>query len=104
MSFLSKYPWAGSHWLTFACLLPFLLMLAVHRALNLSDALMVAAPPGEREAYLYNLLMVGVFYASVGAFVVHTFAFAPRSRGWVTFKLVFLAACWAGLLILMFKT
>ena len=104
MSFLSKHPWVGSHWLTFACLLPFLLMLAVHRALNLSDALMVAAPLGEREAYLYNLLMVGVFYASVTAFLAHTFAFAPRDRGWVIFNLVFLAAWWCGLLIQMSKT
>lgn len=90
--------WMRSHWLTFVCLTPFLAMLAVHRALNLSDALMVATPPDERPGHLYNLFMVPVFFASVLAYLVHALALARSSRGWLVFKLVFLAALYVGLL------
>jgi hypothetical protein len=88
-----------SHWLTFACLLPFVVMLAIHRALNLSDAVMVATPPGEHQATLYNLVMVGMFYASVTGYLVHTFAVAARDRGWIALKLVLLAVGWTSVII-----
>ena len=77
-----------SHWVGFLCLVPFLVMLAVHRLLGLSDALMVQTPPGEREAHTYNLVMVAIFYLGVAAFVVHALAFAPRRSLWLIAKLV----------------
>ena len=79
-----------SHWAGFLCLVPFLVMLAVHRLLGLSDALMIQAPPGEREAHTYNLIMVGVFYFGVAAFVIHAFGFAFARHGavWLIAKLV----------------
>lgn len=99
---LTDYHWFKSHWLTFAWLAPFLVMLALHRALNLSDAMggkPVVPVPGERDALLYNYVMVMVFYAGIGAYLWHTFAVAPRKRGWVAFKLSFLTAGWMGLLL-----
>ena len=99
---LTDYHWFKSHGMTFAWLVPFLVMLAVHRALNLSDAMggaTVVPVPGERDALLYNYIMVMVFYAGVAAYVWHTFAAAPRKPGWVAFKLVFLVVGWAGLLL-----
>ena len=97
MVFSSNHPWARSHWLTFACLIPFLAMLLIHRALNLSDALMVATPPGERPAHLYNLLMLPVLYISVLAYLVHALVLARPSRTWLALKLVFLSALYIGL-------
>jgi hypothetical protein len=96
----TKNAWIRSHWLTFACLIPFLAMLGVHRALHLSDALMVATPLSERPAHLYNLLMLPVFYASVVAYLVHALALARPSKGWLVFKLVFLAVCYTLLVVM----
>ena len=96
---LTDYHWFKSHWLTFACLVPFLAMLAVHRALNLSDAMGRKPAPGERDALLYNYIMVMVFYGDVSAYVWHTFAAAPRKPGWVAFKLIFLIVGWTGMLL-----
>ena len=99
---LTDYHWFKSHWLTFACLIPFLVMLALHRALNLSDA-MGGKPevpvPGERDALLYNYIMVSVGYGGVFAYVWHTLEAAPRKPGWVAFKLIFLVVGWTGLLL-----
>ena len=50
-SFL-KSPWAAP-----VFLMPFLIMLAVHQLLGLSDALFAADNPGERPAHGYNLLL-----------------------------------------------
>ena len=89
-----------SHWVSFLCLLPFLVMLAVHRLLGLSDALMVQTPPGERDAHTYNLIMVGVFYVGVAAFVVHAFAFARGGGMWFVAKLLALVVYWIMIVIL----
>ena len=51
LSFLQS-PWAAP-----VFLMPFLLMLAVHQLLGLSDALLAADNPGERPAHGYNLLL-----------------------------------------------
>jgi hypothetical protein len=77
-----------SHWAAFLFFVPFLVMLTIHHCLGLSDALMVRAPPGEREAYDYNLLMVAVFYFGIYAFVGHTIALAPKGRAWVAVKVL----------------
>jgi len=89
-----------SHWVSFLCLVPFLVMLAVHRLLGFSDALMVQTPPGEREAHTYNLIMTGVFFIGIAAFVVHAFAFARGHRVWVVAKLVTLVVYWSMVVIL----
>jgi len=89
-----------SHWVSFLCLLPFLAMLAVHRLLGLSDALMVQTPPGEPEADTYNLIMTGVFLVGVAAFAVHAFAIARGHRAWLVAKLVTLVVYWS--MIVMF--
>jgi hypothetical protein len=89
-----------SHWVSFLCLVPFLVMLAVHRLLGFSDALMVQTPPGEREAHTYNLIMTGVFFIGIAAFVVHAFAFARGHRVWLVAKLVTLVVYWSMVVIL----
>ena len=97
---LTDYRWFKSHWMTFACLIPFLTMFAVHRALNLSDKMGARPVPGERDALLYNYIMVMVFYGGVSAYVWHTFAAASRKPEWVAFKLIVLVVSWTGLLLL----
>jgi len=89
-----------SHCVGFLCLVPFLVMLAVHRLLALSDAPMVQTPPGEREAHTYNLIMTGVFFLGVAAFVVHAFAFAHGHRVWLVAKLVALVVYWSMIVML----
>ena len=46
-----------SAWAAPVYLLPFLLMLAVHQLLGLSDSLLAADKPGEQPAHGYNLLL-----------------------------------------------
>jgi uncharacterized membrane protein SirB2 len=79
-----------SHWFSFLFLVPFVVMLWVHRLLRLSDALMIQTPPGERDAHTYNLVMAAVFFCGVTGFLSHAFSFARRDRVWLTAKLVFL--------------
>lgn len=87
------------HWVGFLCLVPFLVMLAVHRLLGLSDALMVQTPPGERDAHSYNLVMAGVFFVGVTAFIVHAFAIARGHSAWLVVKLLALVIYWSMIVI-----
>ena len=66
--------------------------------LDLSDALMIQTPPGEREAHTYNLVMTAVFFFGVAAFVVHAFVFARRTGVWLIAKLAALAVYWISIL------
>ena len=93
-----RYRWMQSHWIGFVFLLPFLGMLGVHHVLDLSDALMVATPPGEREARVFNFVMAVVFFAGIAAFVAHASVLAGRSRGWLVTKLAVLVGYWVGVL------
>jgi len=88
------------HLMSFLFLLPFLAMLAVHRFLNLSHALMGAPGPGEQDAQLYNFAMVLAFYCGAFAFVISVFLLVGEKHGfrWLMFKLLFLAAFWAAIL------
>jgi hypothetical protein len=56
--------WNGQHWIGFAFLLPFVVMLAVHEVLDMSDALLAGNDPRDDDARLYNLLMVVAVLAS----------------------------------------
>jgi hypothetical protein len=94
-----RYRWMQSHWIAFTFLLPFLILLGIHHVLDLSDALMVATPPGEREAHTFNLVMVVVFYAGIAGFIAHTFSLPGRHRRWVAAKLLVLVGYWAGILL-----
>ena len=87
-----------SHLVGFVFLLPFLAMLGLHRLLGLSDALMGAPALEERDAQLYNFVMVFVFYGGVTAYFIHALAIAYRSKEWLAFKLLFLVAFWVGIL------
>ena len=69
-----------SHWVGFFCLAPFLVMLPIHRLLGFSDAVMIQTPPGEREAHIYTLAMIAVFYFGLAAFAVHALIFARRGE------------------------
>jgi len=60
-----RYRLMQSHWITFTFLVPFLALLWIHHMLDLSDALMVATPPGEREAHAFNFVLVVVFSQAV---------------------------------------
>lgn len=79
---------ATSAWFAPVFLVPFILMLVVHQWLGLSDALMVAAGPGERPAHDYNLIMVVTFYLGLAAVVDHLLTPARRSTFWMSLKLV----------------
>src|SRR5687768_2359958 len=96
-----RYSWMQRHWIAFLFLLPFLAMLWLHHALDLSNALMVATPPGERDAHIFNLGMVVVFYIGIAAFIAHTSSLADRSRKWLAAKLAVLVGYWGGVLHLV---
>ncbi len=85
-----KIDFAYSHWLTFCFLIPFLIMLAIHRVLGLSDNMMVAPAPGVASVQLYNFAMVAVLYGGGFAFIMHTASIAYRGRNWMLFKFLFL--------------
>jgi hypothetical protein len=93
-----RYRWMQYHWIAFVFLLPFLAMLWLHHALDLSNALMVATPPGEREAHIFNSVMVLVFFAGIAAFIAHTASLAGRSRIWLAAKLAVLVAYWGSVI------
>ena len=76
-------------------------MLCVHRWLGLADALMAKAQPGEREAYLYNAVMVFALWAGTFGFFCQAWSVARLGRGWLLAKLVFLALFWLTVLNLL---
>ena len=53
-----------SHWIGFLFLLPFLIMLAVHDTLGLSDAFLFVRDQRDHDSQMFNFVMVAVFYAS----------------------------------------
>jgi hypothetical protein len=89
-----------SHWIGFLFLLPFLIMLAVHDALGLSDAFLLVKDQRDRNSQMFNLAMVAVFYLGVAAFVTHAAFLAGRSKLWFCAKLLLLAAYWSGIFLL----
>jgi hypothetical protein len=89
-----------SHWVGFLFLVPFLVLLAIHRLLGFSDTLMIQTPPGARDAHTYNLIMTVVFFLGVAAFVVHASGFTRREPPWLIAKLVVLMVYWSTILTL----
>ena len=81
-SFL-RSPWAAPIFLV-----PFLIMLAIHRRLGLSDALLAADNPGERPAHGYNLLLgINMNLCAVAA-LLHLVARSQRVPPWFVAKLL----------------
>ena len=87
------------HWITPLALVPFGLMLVVHRSLGLSDAALAAPKPGEPYWPLFNFGMILAFYLGVAGYLAHTIWLADRGRVWVVGKCVLLAAAWTGMLV-----
>ena len=77
-----------------AVLVPFPVLMFLHRYLGLSDALMVQTPPGEREAHVYNWIMVLVAYGGAAAFLLHSLAFGDRSLRRLMIIFAVLALYW----------
>jgi hypothetical protein len=68
--------------------MPFLLMLAVHQLLGLSDALLAADNPGERPAHGYNLLLgINMNLCPVAA-ILHLLVRSQRVFPWIIVKLL----------------
>ena len=88
-----------SHWIAFGFLVPAVIMLIIHHRLGLSDALNVPTPPGEREAHLFNWVMVAVFWFGVAGYFGHALSLLNRSWRWVAAKLVILAIYWITILL-----
>ena len=65
-----------AHLTAFLFLLPFMVMLTIHRMLGLSDNLNVEPAPGEPDSSTYNWFMSAAFYGGVGGFVWHVLAIA----------------------------
>jgi hypothetical protein len=86
-------------WITPLLVLPFVAMYALHRYLDLSDAMMVAPAPGERDWFLYNWVMVCTFQASVSLYLVHTTWLAPRNWILAAIKIVALAVAWTAFIV-----
>jgi hypothetical protein len=89
-----------SHWIAFLFLVPAIILIILHRQIDLSDALNVPTPPGESETHLFNWLMVVVFYLGVTAFFLHTLILSTRGWRLIAAKLVFLALYWCTILML----
>ena len=89
------------HWVGFLFLVPFLILLGIHRVFGLSDALLGAPEPGEREVPVYNIALIVVFYAGVLSFIGHTFAVAEKSRTWRVAKIIVLVIYWVGVVAFM---
>ena len=83
-----------SHWFAFPFLIPFPILLVIHRQLAMSDALMVQTPPGEREAHLFNWILVLVAYAGAGTFLMHSFSLWRRGWHWFCVKGALLLTYW----------
>src|SRR6266481_1759704 len=83
-----------SHWICVTFLLPFLVMLWIHHALGLSDALLLVTNQKDQDSQLFNLFMAGVFYLGVALFFLHAFSLAAKGWRWVFAKLAFLAIYW----------
>jgi hypothetical protein len=77
-----------SRWAAPIFLMPFLMMLAVHHRLGLSDALLAADAPGKRPARGYNLLLGINMYISVVFALVHLLDGSQRRIPWITARLV----------------
>jgi hypothetical protein len=78
-----RSPWAAP-----VFLLPFLLMLAVHWLLGLSDSLLVAENPGERPAHGYNLLLGINMNVCPLAAVLHVATKSQRETAWIITRLL----------------
>ena len=65
-----------------------MLMLAVHRLLGLSDALLAADNPGERPAHGYNLLLGINMNLCAIATLLHLLGRPQRVRAWIIAKLL----------------
>ncbi len=77
-----------SPWASPAFLVPFLLMLAVHQVLGLSDALLVGDKPGERPAHECNLLLGVNMNLCVAATILHFLVRSQRTFPWFIAKLL----------------
>jgi hypothetical protein len=97
-----KEKWAR-HWITPLFLLPFALLLTIHRILGLSDAMMVKPRAGETFWPLYNILMILSFWGGVSAFVAHTCMMFRYSAAWAMAKLLCLAIAWTTLILLWMR-
>ena len=87
-----------SHFAAFTFFLPFAAMLAVHRVLGLSDAMMVAPAPGEPHSMLYNMILVLAFYAGVTGYILHIAVIADRKPIWIVGKCCLLVVLWVGMI------
>jgi hypothetical protein len=88
---VSKDEPRGSLWAAVLFMLPFAFMLGTHSFLGLSDALLAAPEPGERDAQSFNLVMVAAFYLGLFAAVHHLAAPSHRGLPWILSELVLLA-------------
>jgi uncharacterized transporter YbjL len=85
------------HWLGFLLLLPFLLLLAIHNAIGVSDSMWLdTTNPGP---FFFNCMLIITFIATVGAYVAQTVVAAIRRGGWawVAAKLVVLVIYWTAI-------
>jgi hypothetical protein len=80
-------PWAAALFM-----LPFAFMLVAHSLLGLSDALLAAPEPGERDAQSFNLAMVTAFYLGLIAAAHHIAVPTHRGLPWILPQLVLLVA------------
>jgi hypothetical protein len=83
-------------WVGFLFLLPFLVLLAIHDALGLSDSI-VGGNQNDRDSFAFNWCLIIVFLSGVSTFVAHAVFVVLRRPDWRWFvaKLLVLIAYWA---------
>ena len=77
-----------TRWFAVLALAPFPIMVWVHRCLGLSDALNVPTPPGEREAHLYNWVMICVGLGGAGVFLLRACLLLWQGERWFFARVV----------------
>jgi hypothetical protein len=90
-----------SHWFCVVFLVPPAVMIAIHQAFGLSDAMggiMVGERPPTVAETIFNLSMVSFFYLGIAGYLIHAVMLTPRGKQWLAIKCLLLAAGWWALL------
>jgi len=80
-----------SHWVTFAFILPYFVLVLLHETMDLSDALMLANDQRDLDSRSFNLVMLLSLSLGICGFVFHASYIRFRGERAFWFKLATLA-------------
>ena len=77
-----------NRWFAVMALAPFPIMVWLHHYLGLSDALNIPTPPGEREAHLFNWIMVATALCGGGIFLLRACLLLRQGERWFLVRIL----------------